>query len=218
MAPQSEADADPPDPGLEETGSAGTAATAAAAVGAPAGAAAGGLPAAVAAAEAPSMVPAKDHPKYAKYFKMLHLGLPREAPLRSMLMDGVDQAILDAPDALMPAPTGDVADLSGAISLPPPLPRGAGVIPPPPPLPPPPPAPPGMQLAGGLPPFGIPPLPTRARGGGGVGEAPKTVRRRFHWTPIPPEQALRSEESMWKRQVREVLHGRGRSECLSDVL
>ncbi|CAN0465613.1 unnamed protein product, partial [Hapterophycus canaliculatus] len=45
------------------------------------------------------MVAAKDHPVFFKYFKMLKMGMPRGAALQKMATDGVDQAILDTPDA-----------------------------------------------------------------------------------------------------------------------
>ncbi|CAM9647353.1 unnamed protein product, partial [Choristocarpus tenellus] len=49
-------------------------------------------------------LPAKYHPQYAKYFKMLKMGLPHGAAMQAMTKDGVDTAILDDPDALFPLP------------------------------------------------------------------------------------------------------------------
>ncbi|CAN0416959.1 unnamed protein product, partial [Hapterophycus canaliculatus] len=53
-----------------------------------------------------STVAAKDHPDYKKYFKMLQMGLPQGAVLQKMATDGVNQAILDTPDALVPLSGG----------------------------------------------------------------------------------------------------------------
>ncbi|CAN0458810.1 unnamed protein product, partial [Ectocarpus sp. 8 AP-2014] len=79
--------------------------------GPPVEAAGEGVPgvAGVAAAAAPSMVAAKDHPDYQKYFKMLRMGLPRGAALQKMATEGVDQAILDTPDAMVPGPPVEAA-------------------------------------------------------------------------------------------------------------
>ena len=116
------------------------------------------------------MAAAKDHPDYLKYFKMLKMGMERGAALQAMLRNGVDQAVLDTPDALFPLPAGTEsgsADSSAAGSkeaCPPPLPGGAvlsgipapsslpgmGGILTPPPLP-------GSMYAGNIPP--APPLP-----------------------------------------------------------
>ncbi|CAM9808152.1 unnamed protein product, partial [Ectocarpus fasciculatus] len=65
--------------------------------------------AAAAAAAAPTMVAVKDHPDYQKYFKMLKMGLPRGAALQKMATEGVDQAILDTPDAMVPGPPVEAA-------------------------------------------------------------------------------------------------------------
>ena len=45
-------------------------------------------------------VAAKDDPKYAKFFKMLKMGLPRDAVKIKMVAEGLDALILDAPDAI----------------------------------------------------------------------------------------------------------------------
>ncbi|CAM9503466.1 unnamed protein product, partial [Scytosiphon promiscuus] len=142
-------------------------------------------------AAAPSMVAAKDHPDYLKYFKMLKMGMPRGAALQKMATDGVDQAILDTPDALMPlAPDGGGAGGAGAsaggIPPPPPLPGMGGAIPRPPPLPgmgggiPAPPPLPG--IGGGVPP--PPPLP--GMGGGGVPPPPPLPGMAGRGPPMPP--------------------------------
>lgn len=45
----------------------------------------------------------RDHPKYAKYFRMLKVGLPREAVKHKMTQDGADPGILDCdPEKSMP--------------------------------------------------------------------------------------------------------------------
>ncbi|CAN0521629.1 unnamed protein product, partial [Ectocarpus sp. 12 AP-2014] len=72
-------------------------------------AAAAGATAAAAATAAPIMVAVKDHPDYRKYFKMLKMGLPRGAAFQKMATEGVDQAILDTPDAMVPAPPVEAA-------------------------------------------------------------------------------------------------------------
>merc|ERR1711871_981386 len=41
---------------------------------------------------------AKDDPKYKKYFKMLNVGLAKEAVKHKMVQDGLDPAVLDRPD------------------------------------------------------------------------------------------------------------------------
>ncbi|CAN0515629.1 unnamed protein product, partial [Ectocarpus sp. 8 AP-2014] len=65
------------------------------------------------------MVAAKDHPDYQKYFKMLKMGLPRGAALQKMATEGKDQAILDAPDAMLPlAETGGGAKAAVAATAP----------------------------------------------------------------------------------------------------
>jgi hypothetical protein len=48
-------------------------------------------------------VPAAEHPKYAKYFKMLKMGLPKDAVKHKMVQDKVNDAILDKdPTELIP--------------------------------------------------------------------------------------------------------------------
>jgi len=39
--------------------------------------------------------PLKDDPKYVKYFKMMKMGLPKEAAKHAMVRDGLDPSILD---------------------------------------------------------------------------------------------------------------------------
>ncbi|CAM9609890.1 unnamed protein product, partial [Sphacelaria rigidula] len=139
-----------------------------------------------AAPAAPSMIAAKDHPDYSKFFKMLKMGLPRGAALQAMAKAGVDQAILDTPDALFPAPPGEEvpAASGGDIPTPPPLPGIGGAIPTPPPLPgmgsaiPAPPPLPGM--GGAIPP--PPPLP----GMGGAIPPPPPLPGMGGAIPPPP--------------------------------
>jgi hypothetical protein len=45
--------------------------------------------------QVPRMVKLKDHPKYAKFFKMLSMGLPKGAAAQAMGKEGIDPAILD---------------------------------------------------------------------------------------------------------------------------
>jgi hypothetical protein len=49
------------------------------------------------------MIAAKDHPKYAKYFKMLKVGLPKDSVKAKMKQEGVNPDILDKdPDEMIP--------------------------------------------------------------------------------------------------------------------
>lgn len=68
----------------------------------------------------PATVPASEHPKYAQYFKMLKVGLPREAVMRKMEQEGLDsKVLLLPPDAKIPleAPgTGASAAAAAAAS------------------------------------------------------------------------------------------------------
>ena len=50
-------------------------------------------------------ISAKDHPVYKKFFNMLKVGIPREAALHAMAKAGLDQSILDDPDAMLPLST-----------------------------------------------------------------------------------------------------------------
>lgn len=60
----------------------------------------------------PAMVAAQDHPRYAQYFKMLKVGLPKQAVMAKMEQEGLDpNVILNPPDQMIPvdvpAKTGD---------------------------------------------------------------------------------------------------------------
>ncbi|KAI8506951.1 protein transport [Branchiostoma belcheri] len=56
-----------------------------------------------AAPAAPTMTVAQD-PRYAKYFKMINMGVPVQALKTKVAMEGLDPDLLDTPDA--PAPAG----------------------------------------------------------------------------------------------------------------
>ncbi|CAN0376811.1 unnamed protein product, partial [Ectocarpus sp. 12 AP-2014] len=150
--------------------------------------------AAAVAAGAPSLGPAsylvqaKYHPKYKKYFKMMSVGLPRSAALLRMSKDGVDQAILDAPDAMLPlsgagpaammgvpgaGPSASALSAAAAVSQAGPPKEAAANTPPPPP-------PPqetspvlGDQQQGVLPPpHGTPGMPLGGQDGASVASSP----------------------------------------------
>ncbi|XP_013791820.1 WASH complex subunit 3-like [Limulus polyphemus] len=63
--------------------------------------------------EKPVMTISQD-PRFAKYFKMLNLGVPVAAVKHKIFMEGLDPNILDNPDA--PAPTADQEENSDASS------------------------------------------------------------------------------------------------------
>ncbi|XP_042870455.1 WASH complex subunit 3-like [Penaeus japonicus] len=65
-------------------------------------------PAPPAAAPAVSATPVSKDPRYAAYFKMLAVGVPRQAVELKMSQEGIDPSLLDDPDA--PAPPGDTGD------------------------------------------------------------------------------------------------------------
>lgn len=52
-----------------------------------------------------SLVPARENPLYARFFDMLSAGTPRAEVVSAMETEGVDAAVLDAPDALFPLPS-----------------------------------------------------------------------------------------------------------------
>eukprot|EP01086_Lenisia_limosa_P013471 TRINITY_DN42639_c0_g1_i1.p1 TRINITY_DN42639_c0_g1~~TRINITY_DN42639_c0_g1_i1.p1 ORF type:complete len:181 (+),score=49.16 TRINITY_DN42639_c0_g1_i1:51-593(+) len=58
----------------------------------------------------PSHTPIKDHPTYAKYFKMLRLGVHEQQIKMKMEGDGLDPSILDDPEAPAPAMPSDDSD------------------------------------------------------------------------------------------------------------
>ncbi|ETV96553.1 hypothetical protein, variant [Aphanomyces invadans] len=63
--------------------------------------------------KAPSdMVAAKDHPTYAKYFKLMKMGMPMVQIQLKVSSEGLDPAILDTPDALLPEDLSNQADAS----------------------------------------------------------------------------------------------------------
>ncbi|XP_063679082.1 WASH complex subunit 3-like [Bolinopsis microptera] len=69
-------------------------------------------PAATAAAAsepAPEYTPVSKDPRYAKYFKMVHMGIPPAALHSKMRMEGLDPIYLDNPDQPAPPNSGEVA-------------------------------------------------------------------------------------------------------------
>ena len=72
----------------------------------------------------------KDDPKYAQYFKMLSMHLPKGAVVQKMMKDGVDSSILDAdPDKPAPAGTGSTPAASKpALPSAPPLSGGGSFL------------------------------------------------------------------------------------------
>ncbi|OQR92872.1 formin-homology 2 domain-containing protein [Achlya hypogyna] len=54
-------------------------------------------------------VAVKEHPDYAKYFKLLSMGLPPEQVKMKMQQAGVDPALLDTPDAIVGGPPAPAA-------------------------------------------------------------------------------------------------------------
>jgi len=51
---------------------------------------------------APNQVPRSKHPQFSKYFHMLQCSIPKEKVIECMVKDGVDPALLDHPDDLLP--------------------------------------------------------------------------------------------------------------------
>ncbi|KDO28723.1 hypothetical protein SPRG_05684 [Saprolegnia parasitica CBS 223.65] len=62
-----------------------------------------------AAPAGPAMVPIKEHPKYAKFFKLLKMGMPAMQVELKMQSEGVDPSILGDPEKLVPDPNSTVA-------------------------------------------------------------------------------------------------------------
>ena len=59
-------------------------------------------------------VPANEHPKYAKYFKMVNFGVPKPVVTMKFQQEtGLDPALLDTPEAAAP-PGGEEADGDGS--------------------------------------------------------------------------------------------------------
>lgn len=56
-------------------------------------------PAAEPAAPAEPVMKMKDDPRYARYFKMVQIGVPMAQVKQKMMMEGVNPDILDNPDA-----------------------------------------------------------------------------------------------------------------------
>ncbi|DBA02399.1 TPA: hypothetical protein N0F65_007218 [Lagenidium giganteum] len=76
--------------------------------------------AAAAPTPAAAAVKVKDHPDYAKFFKLLSMGAPREAVKAKMSQAGVKPELLDTPDADMPSeqsPTSATAPAAPAVKV-----------------------------------------------------------------------------------------------------
>jgi len=60
----------------------------------------------------PSMVRAKDHPSYAKYFRMLHMGVPLQAVLHKCRVENpnLNADVLETPDLMLPVANDDDND------------------------------------------------------------------------------------------------------------
>lgn len=50
------------------------------------------------------MIAAKDHPEYARFFKLLKLGVPAPVVMAKLEAEGLDPTMVDTPDALVPKP------------------------------------------------------------------------------------------------------------------
>ncbi|KAF0719876.1 Aste57867_737 [Aphanomyces stellatus] len=59
---------------------------------------------------APAMVVAKEHPSYAKFFKLMKMGMPLEQIKLKASSEGLNPAILDTPDAMLPEVLAGAAD------------------------------------------------------------------------------------------------------------
>lgn len=73
----------------------------------------GSSPSPAAAAASGSGVKAKEHPDYAKFFKLMSMGLPTEQVKMKMQQSGVDPSVLDDPDAIIGG-SGGAAEQNGA--------------------------------------------------------------------------------------------------------
>ena len=50
-----------------------------------------------------SFAQVKDHPDYARFFKMLAVGVPAQAVRNKMALEGISPDLLDTPDAPLPS-------------------------------------------------------------------------------------------------------------------
>jgi aryl carrier-like protein len=58
------------------------------------------------ATQAPTMIKLGEHPEYAQWFKLLKLGMPKQAVANKMAMKGVDASVLDKdPESMVPDPS-----------------------------------------------------------------------------------------------------------------
>jgi hypothetical protein len=65
----------------------------------------------------------KDDPKFAKYFKMLNMHLPKEAVIQKMKAEGVDHTVLDLDPNQPTTSRGPAVRTGGGFALPPPPPK-----------------------------------------------------------------------------------------------
>lgn len=70
-------------------------------------------------------VKVSEHPLYAKYFKLIKMGMPRPQMELKMAAEGLDAKLLDTPDAMIPetAPEADASSKKPAVPPPPPKPK-----------------------------------------------------------------------------------------------
>ncbi|KAF1322244.1 Formin-homology 2 domain-containing protein, partial [Globisporangium splendens] len=71
-------------------------------------------PAQVVAAPSGAGVKAKDHPDYAKFFKLMSMGLPAEQVKMKMQQAGVDPSVLDDPEAIIGGSGGGASEQPAA--------------------------------------------------------------------------------------------------------
>ncbi|OXU30129.1 hypothetical protein TSAR_006878 [Trichomalopsis sarcophagae] len=56
--------------------------------------------------------PISSDPQYAKYFKMVHFGVPKQAVKLKMQQEGLDSSMLDTPNKLVPKPKSTDSDVN----------------------------------------------------------------------------------------------------------
>ncbi|GJQ77539.1 hypothetical protein Trydic_g20928 [Trypoxylus dichotomus] len=60
----------------------------------------------------PNGVAANRHPKYARFFRMVEVGVPTQAVKLKMIMEKFDPSILDKPNEVIPASPDDSSDIN----------------------------------------------------------------------------------------------------------
>ncbi|KRT79618.1 hypothetical protein AMK59_7570 [Oryctes borbonicus] len=60
----------------------------------------------------PNDVIASQHPKYASFFKMVHVGVPAQAVKLKMIRENLDPSILDKPNEVIPASPADTSNIN----------------------------------------------------------------------------------------------------------